>query len=600
MTKKRILFVGEASFLSTGFSTYYRELLPRLAATDKYEIAELGAYADANDPRIESFIQGRWKFYAAKPTTQEEWNVFNQPCSHPRAQGQNTNQFGEWRFDAVCADFQPDIVIDIRDWWMLEFQERSVFRPWFKWIVMPTVDAEPQREEWMGTYESADMVLAYSDYGVHALKRQSPKVRVFPTPMRPGVDIDTFKPLDRKETREYFGINPDIPIIGTVMRNQSRKLYPDLIDAFAIMKNKYAGHKAVDDSILLIHSTWPDNAHSYDYPRHIMRLQSYEWMEYHCKGIKDSVMQSVMCHNCGAKSLTFAMNLHNRPLENIGDTKAVLMPCTNCGKKMASAPTTGGGYSREDLAKLYNLMDIYIQCSICEGDGMPIQEAKSCGVPALVPAYTAMREKGEFPKDYTHFEKIGVRESEYTCHMGGDIIEVERYYVEPETSCLRAHPSREHMAEQMFKYLDDEEARKQMSKDARKCVEMNYDWNKLWRRWELVLDKVKTKSREGTWDSEIVVVNTLGEKQIPDNLTDEQFIDWLYSDILGYERTDTQGAKMWLQYLQQGVDRIELMKHFVGIGNNQADAGNARQQIRAQVAGITASPTESNNEQEWI
>ena len=51
--KKRILFVGEASNLNTGFSTYYGELIPRLAATGKYEIAEFGSYVADGDPRVE-------------------------------------------------------------------------------------------------------------------------------------------------------------------------------------------------------------------------------------------------------------------------------------------------------------------------------------------------------------------------------------------------------------------------------------------------------------------------------------------------------------------------------------------------------------------
>lgn len=70
--KKRILFVGEASFLNTGFSTYYRELLPRLVATGKYEIAEFGSYARQDDPQVASFIRGRWKFYGNNPMTPEE------------------------------------------------------------------------------------------------------------------------------------------------------------------------------------------------------------------------------------------------------------------------------------------------------------------------------------------------------------------------------------------------------------------------------------------------------------------------------------------------------------------------------------------------
>jgi len=85
MEKKRILFVGEASCLNTGFSTYYRELLPRLAATNKYELAEMGSYLRQDDPKAAEFIRGRWKFYGVMPSTPEEAQAFQQPCPHPSA-----------------------------------------------------------------------------------------------------------------------------------------------------------------------------------------------------------------------------------------------------------------------------------------------------------------------------------------------------------------------------------------------------------------------------------------------------------------------------------------------------------------------------------
>lgn len=604
MIKKRILFVGEASFLSTGFSTIYRELLPRLVETGKYEIAELGSYASQDDPRVESFIQGRWKFYAAKPvgdanSNPHEWAVFSQPSPRPRAMGQNTNQFGEWLFDRVVADFKPDIVVDIRDWWMLEFQEVSCFRPWFKWIVMPTVDAEPQKEEWMATYENADLVLSYSDYGISTLKRQSVKAKVFPTPMRPGVDLETFKPMDEKEVHEYFGLNHDIPVIGTVMRNQSRKLYPDLIDAFSRMKKKYEGETIANKAVLILHTTWPDNQHSYDYPRHIMRLNSYNWMPYHYKGIKDSILQSMMCHKCGEKHIAWAMSLFNRPIERVGDSPAILMPCPHCGERAATAPTTGGGYSREELAKLYNLFDVYVQCSICEGDGMPIQEAKACGIPTLVPDYTAMREKGRFPKDYLHFDKAGVTEENYSCHKGGDVTPVGRYYYEPETSCKRALPDVEILADQMFEMLSNEIKRKRMSKEARECVEANYDWDRIWRQWEFVFDHVTPKSREVTWDSPIEVTEPIETKDVPEGLNDDQYLEWLYVEVLKYPRIDPQGAEMWKSHLSQGVSREQLLNHFVALGNQQSDAGNQRQRIRAEVEG-TGSSKKVGVIEDWV
>jgi len=600
--KKRILFVGEASFLNTGFSTYYRELIPRLVETGKYEIAELGSYAKQSDPRVQEFIRGRWKFYGVMPENQEEARAFQQPSPHPRARGQNTNQFGEYKFSHAVADFKPDIVVDIRDWWMLEYQERNVFRPWYKWIVMPTVDAEPQSEDWIQTYENANMVLAYSDYGVHVLRRQSQlgpdgrrKMRVFPKAMRPGVDLSTFKPQDRDEAREYWNLNPELPIIGTVMRNQSRKLYPDLIDGFARMKAKYEGDPQVDKAVLLIHSSWPDNAHSYDYPRHIMRLESYDWMPNYHKGIRGSILQSMYCHSCKQSSVTFAMNLWNKPVQD----GRIKLPCPHCGKVDASPPNTSVGFSREELANLYNVMDLYVQCSICEGDGMPIQEAKACGVPTLVTDYTAMREKGRYP-NYSHFEELGIDAKNYTCPDGGEVIDVGRYYYEPETSCRRAHPDVEDLADKMFAMISDRQRLESMSSDARQCAEDNYDWDKLWKQWEYVLDNVKPLDRSETWDSPIAQHEQVAPKAIPDGLTDEQYVEWLYLEILGYPAVDPQGAKNWAQNLAMGVSREQLMKQFVAIGNQQSDGSKLRDQIRAEVAGQTPQVGTVQKKQEFV
>lgn len=957
MSKKRVLFVGEASFLQTGFSTYYRELLPRLVETGKYEIAEIGSYAREDNPGVVDFIKGRWKFYGVMPRNAEEQAAFNQPSNHPRDSGQNINQFGANVFNHAVADFKPDIVIDIRDNWMLcvlddtpiitgnhvkhiqnievgdrvlthrgnlrkvietytrnytgtvhtikssistlpvslttdhpilvaksnvcrdgvhypdwskvepewipvqnlergdfltfpipkhtsdldisndfarllgyyaaegcfmyegkkseatkykgiqlafhrdeidyiddvtkivedryskkthikdvgnakvlriyghdiasdisqyitgiakskvldealafssneitaqflcglfrgdggfnedkgyyctasrslafqvftmcarlglvpnwgensnsigdkkyqrymfgfanritfdGFKElidakvpscrdkhkanddyifmrvkcidtqdvtsipvynfevdedhsyvssfnlhncwqlRSPFRPWFKLIWMPTVDAEPQKEEWIGDYEKADMILAYSDYGVNALKRQSPAMRVFPSAMRPGVDLDTFKVLDRDDVRDKFLLRKDLPVIGTVMRNQSRKLYPDLLDAFARMKNLYAeDSEAVRRATLLIHSSWPDNQFSYDYPRHIMRLQSYDFMPNYRKGIKDDILQTLICHNpeCGRYTLTLAGNLYNRPVEN----GHIVLDCIACGQKTATCPSSGGsGFTREGLAEVYNLMDLYVQCSICEGDGMPIQEAKACGVPTLVMDYTAMREKGRYP-GYEHFDKIDVDEESYSCNLGGETIDVERYYYEPETSCMRALPDIDDLARKMRDILVDDDRRKTMSVEARQCVEKNYDWDELSKQWEFVLDKVTPKDRDGTWDSPIIIRASDVPTSIPDNLDDGQFIEWLYLEVLKYPKVDTRGAEQWMVQLQGGATRDQVFEQFKGIVKNSENADNARERIRAYVARINGEEftdeSQANDQEEWI
>jgi len=379
--KKRILFVGEASFLNTGFSNIYDQLLPRLAATNKYELAELGSYAGDDDPRIASHIKGQWKFYGNNPLTPEEQAAFNQ--EDPAQPGQNTNQFGRWKFDAVLADFRPDIVIDIRDWWMVAFQERSPFRKYFGWLVMPTVDSIPQREEWIRTYIDATYVMAYSDFGIDSLRKSSPRLefkfdppekpgfvglnrphgKLHPKPLRPGVDLKTFYPRTNEEKgklKQKWGVKPDIPIIVLVQRNQARKRIAEVISSFAMMKNKYPDNDMIQKSILLMHSAWPDNTLSIDFPREIKRIQTgYHGAPVSRKGIMQEIHSTFMCQNqaCGDVFIAPSITLINGP---------VIM-CPSCGQQSARTPTTGFGITREQLSEVFGMADMMVQMSIAEG-----------------------------------------------------------------------------------------------------------------------------------------------------------------------------------------------------------------------------------------
>lgn len=234
---------------------------------------------------------------------------------------------------------------------------------------------------------------------------------------------------------------------------------------------------------------------------------------------------------------------------------------------------------------------------------MPIQEAKACGVPSLVMDYTAMREKGRYP-GYEHFEKIGVTEESYSCNLGGETIDVDRYYHEPETSCLRALPDIDDLAKKMRDLLVDDERRKQMSLDARQCVEENYDWDKLSKQWEFVLDKITPIDRSDTWDSKIIIRAVDFPSAIPDGLDDAKFIEWLYLEVLKYPQVDPQGASHWAAQMQSGATRQQLFDQFKQIASAGEDGENGRQRIRAAVAKQKGEEyvdeTVDVQESEWI
>jgi len=87
MQKLKILMCSEASYLSSGFAIYAKELLTRLHQTQKYEIAEFASYGVVNDPRDTAIL---WKYYA---NAVEE----NDP-RHSEYMSRPDNQFGRWRF----------------------------------------------------------------------------------------------------------------------------------------------------------------------------------------------------------------------------------------------------------------------------------------------------------------------------------------------------------------------------------------------------------------------------------------------------------------------------------------------------------------------
>jgi glycosyltransferase involved in cell wall biosynthesis len=329
--KKRILMVNEASYLATGYSVYGLELLTRLYNTDKYEIAELGAFGQDNDPRIHNIP---WKFYPNQP-----------PDNTSEAQhflARQSNIFGEWRFDKTCLDFKPHIVFAVRDYWMDEFIGRSPFRPYFKWAEMPTVDSAPQDEEWIASYVNADAVLTYSEFGYNTLLKESSGLIKLAGIASPGANFNDFPYItDKSKAKQEMGIPQDAFIIGTVMRNQERKLYPDLIKSFAMLLEQ-APSELAKKSYLYLHTGYPDVG--WKIPTLLKRY-----------GILSKTLFTYFCNpkngGCGVCYPSFYQ-----------DARAF---CRNCGQYLAVTPGVHMGVSRQALGKILGIFDVYVQYATC-------------------------------------------------------------------------------------------------------------------------------------------------------------------------------------------------------------------------------------------
>ena len=474
MRKKRILFCSEATFLNTGYATYTREILNYLYGTNKYEIAEFASYGHAGgDDRAKDIP---WKFYGASVPP-------NAPEAQQREFASNpANQFGQYFFESVCLDFLPDIVCDIRDFWMLDFQERSPFRRFYKWCIMPTVDAAPQARQWVYTYANADACLTYSDWAGEVLKKQSGgKINYLGS--APPSAHPAYKPLgDKSEIKKYYGIDSSKKILGTVMRNQRRKLYPDLFKAFRIFLDSIEDNS---NYLLYCHTSYPDMG----------------W----------NIPELLQENNLSSKVLfTYVCPETNKPIPSFFNGASIVSPFT--GKRNATLSNVRSGLSYENLSEIINMFDIYLQYANCEGFGLPQVEAAACAVPVMATDYSAM-------------ESV-IRK------LGGIPIKPKALYKEMETGCMRAVPDNELAASKLVEFfkMSDKE-REDLGNLHRENFLKYFQWHISGSNWEKYFDSVEVDDLP-PWFNEIQIRNPKSAQEIPTDKNPHEVSSWLINNVL--------------------------------------------------------------------
>ncbi len=465
--KTRVLWVGEATYLKTGYSVYGHELLSRLHQIPQLEIAELACYAAPEDPRIN---QVPWKLYPNLPRMDD-----------PKGQqtyNNGNNASGAWLFNDILLDFKPHVVLDIRDVFMFDYEDTSPLREYFSHLIMPTVDSAPQNRQWLDIIARANGVFTYQDWSKDVIKRESGN-RINIIDSAPSAADEAFRPLDKAAIKASLGLS-DYKIIGTVMRNQPRKSFPELFQAF----RQYLDESRRSDVLLYCHTSYPDAG--WDFPT---LLSEY--------GLHSKVLFTYTCNNChSAFASYFSSNLR---------------VCDNCHQAAAEPCNVQVGLDNAGLATIYNLFDVYVQYVSNEGFGMPQLEAAACGVPVLGTDYSAM-------------EDI-VRK------LAGEPIRVLTKFVDIYTGCYRAIPDNQHFVELLHKVFSlSPEQLSSWGDLTRKQYEKYYSWDETANKWANAILKVNAEYYEQMWNRPAQV------RSIPQpnyDMSNKDFAKWLMTDLLG-------------------------------------------------------------------
>jgi glycosyltransferase involved in cell wall biosynthesis len=471
MTKKRILFCGESSHLPTGFGNYTREILNRLYATHKYDIAELSCFRNPEVLKTEP-----WKIYPVVPSKDDPFKK--------TYDSQKGCAFGQILFELALLDFKPDIVIDVRDFWYFTYQENSNLRRFFHWMIAPAYDSSPQSINAVDMYRSADSLLFHSEWAMNdMINRNFYNDKNIKGVVNDAVDSTVFYPINKKKSilKNEYGIDNKSFIIGSVMRNQKRKLIPDLFNVL----NKLIEANPAKNILLYLNTTEPETS-GWNIPVLLLEFN-----------VQNNVLLTYKCDSCKR----FFPSLY----------KGINTQCHYCDKNSRIINTVNG-ITQEQLNIVYNLFDVYIQYSICEGFGIPQAEAASCGVPVITVDHGAMGEIGK--------------------NLNAGLVRVQKIFKETDVGNDRVYPDNTHCQEIIQSFIDmDKSSLYQKGKETRDLLISKYSWDKTAKTFESIIDSIELIEDQGKWDS-ISSLPSTPVTSLPNIDSNREFIYYIIDNMI--------------------------------------------------------------------
>lgn len=220
---------------------------------------------------------------------------------------------------------QADALITISDVWIFpaEITKQTVFCPWLP------IDHDPAPGPVLQSLESAVYPMVMSQFGVDTLENAGVKSKLVPG----SAPTKTFKPGDKSEARETFGISDDIFLVTMVAANKDpadRKGFAEAIAGFA----EYAEEN--ENARLYLHTKWG-----------------------------------------GAVNIPAI-------LKSFGIEKLAMQP-DNYALSM-------GMLDEQYMANVYRASDVLLNPCKSEGFGLPLIEAQMCGCPIAVTDFATTTE----------------------------------------------------------------------------------------------------------------------------------------------------------------------------------------------------------------
>lgn len=309
----KILYVGDSPTVSTGFGVVSYNVINELIKLG-HEITVLGINHYGN------------------PYNQKKYPYMIYPCD----KGGIEAMYGYRKLWWLVQEINPDLIFFLNDPWVIEkyFEFKPEEIPDRKMIAYYPIDAGPMKKRWMQLLEDKfDAQICYSHFAenvvVSALGHRPKNLHQ----IYHGVDTKTFFPVNQFVARSKLGIPLESFVVGMVARNQPRKRFDLLINAFA----KFAKDKP--EAKLYLHTAIDDVGFD----------------------LFDLVKQAGLDGD---------------------DKRMIFTPDVRVDK----------GVPPEMLNMIYNSFDVNALISLGDGFGLPVAESMACAVPQLVNDHSCLKE----------------------------------------------------------------------------------------------------------------------------------------------------------------------------------------------------------------
>lgn len=337
--------------------------------------------------------------------------------------------FGTRRLHEICKREKPDVIVLQNDGWnipgyiqMLLARKKNGEYHFPEHAAIPVVAAVPVdgknfQGEWL---HGVALTIFWTQFALDEARAGG--FAGFADVIPLGVDLSTYHPVDRDEaiTRLKLDSIRDKFIVGNVNRNQPRKRWDLTIEYFAEWVKTYK----IKDAYLFLHAAPTGDA-----------------------GI--SVIQLAKYHGV---------------LEMLA----------------LRDPDPYDGISEEQMRDTYNCFNIDISTTQGEGFGLTTLEAMACGVPCIVPDWSALGD----------WAKRGAWEVPCTSTCIGS----------PFVNVIGGVPDKKQFVLAMQRLYLDKKAHTQNSTAALECAKQpQFRWGNIGERWVQVLDSVLATPVERPW-----------------------------------------------------------------------------------------------------